>query len=105
MERYNIPLLLVTFGENGSYCVTKEGHVHVPAKKVQAVDTTGAGDAFVSGMLHKLNDYERNLADITLAEAAEMARFASVSGGLAASVKGAMTALPTLQQVNELVLS
>ncbi|MFC0186863.1 aminoimidazole riboside kinase [Fictibacillus aquaticus] len=104
MERYNIPLLLVTFGENGSYCVTKEGYVHVPAKKVQAVDTTGAGDAFVSGMLYQLNKYEGNLADITLAEAAEMARFASVSGGLAASVKGAMTALPTLQQVNELVL-
>ncbi|MFC7371668.1 aminoimidazole riboside kinase [Fictibacillus iocasae] len=104
MEAYEIPLLLVTFGENGSYCITKNGHVHVPAMKVDAVDTTGAGDAFVSGMLYQLNRYEGELADISLETAAEMARFASVSGGLAASVKGAMTALPTLQQVTELVL-
>lgn len=41
--------VIVTLGENGSY-FSKPGHAEiVPGIRVQAVDTTGAGDAFVGG--------------------------------------------------------
>lgn len=40
---------------------------------------------------------------ITIEEAEAIAKFASVSGGLAASEKGAMTALPTLAAVNQII--
>ncbi|MCP8616753.1 aminoimidazole riboside kinase [Salirhabdus salicampi] len=103
LEAYNIPFILVTLGEDGSYVVTKDGYAHVPARKVKAVDTTGAGDAFVSGILYSVNEFSRDLSTLTLEEAVQMAQFASVSGGLAASTKGAMTALPTKTEVEQLL--
>jgi len=35
----------------GSYIRTKDEEIWMPAYKVQTVDTTGAGDAFVAGFL------------------------------------------------------
>ncbi|WP_226681818.1 aminoimidazole riboside kinase [Sutcliffiella horikoshii] len=104
LAAYEVPLLLVTLGSEGSYVFTREGHQHVPARKVTTVDTTGAGDAFVSGILYMANEWNGDISTITLVKAVEMATFASVSGSLAASEKGAMTALPSLEQV-QLILS
>ncbi|WP_226582051.1 aminoimidazole riboside kinase [Halobacillus litoralis] len=101
LKDYNIPLILITMGGDGGYVCTKEGIEHVPAMRVQAVDTTGAGDAFVSGMLYSVNEYEGDLRELSLKEAVNMAKFAAVSGALAASTKGAMTALPTLDEVKK----
>ncbi|GBF11490.1 aminoimidazole riboside kinase [Tepidibacillus sp. HK-1] len=103
LKKYRIPLVFITLGEKGSYTVVNDNIIHVPAMKVNAVDTTGAGDAFVSAILYWLNEYEGELMKITAEDAEKMARFASVSGGLAASIKGAMTALPTLKQVQKIL--
>ncbi|RXI96588.1 aminoimidazole riboside kinase [Anaerobacillus alkaliphilus] len=101
LEKYEIPLILITLGGEGSYVFTSEGSGHVPVMKVKAIDTTGAGDAFVSGMLYSLNEYNGDIKNLSLNEAMEMAKFASVSGALAASTKGAMTALPTIEEVRK----
>ncbi|SHF72450.1 aminoimidazole riboside kinase [Ornithinibacillus halophilus] len=99
LEKYDIPLILVTLGAKGSYVHTKDGTVHIPALKVEAIDTTGAGDAYVSGILYSIHENHQSLEYLRLDEAEEMARFASISGALAASAKGAMTTLPTLDDV------
>ncbi|MBB5175018.1 aminoimidazole riboside kinase [Texcoconibacillus texcoconensis] len=100
LQKYNIPLIFVTKGAEGSDVFYGDGkHIHVPTMKVETVDTTGAGDAFVSGLLYRLHEREESIASITEEEAYDITRFASVSGALAASTKGAMTALPTYQQV------
>ncbi len=101
LAEYNIPLILITLGAEGSYVCTKQGNEHIPAMSVKAVDTTGAGDAFVSGMLYSLNEYEGDIQSLTLEEAVQMAKFAAVSGALAASTKGAMTSLPSLEEVRK----
>ncbi len=100
---YDIPLILVTLGSEGSYVYTTDGQAHIPALKVKAIDTTGAGDAFVSAFLYSLHQFQGEVRSITIDEATQMAQFASVSGALAASTKGAMTALPTLKQVSEIL--
>ncbi|WP_199228206.1 aminoimidazole riboside kinase [Salipaludibacillus keqinensis] len=100
LKDFQIPLILITLGSEGSYIfINGQSPVKVDAMKVDAVDTTGAGDAFVSGMLYQLHLYNHSIQDLSSEKVAEMARFASVSGGLAASTKGAMTALPTLDKV------
>lgn len=99
LRQYGIPLIFVTKGANGSVVFSKREVVDVPALKVNAVDTTGAGDAFVSGILYGLNRLEKDLGKITQGGMTEIARLASVSGGLAASKKGAMTALPALDEL------
>ncbi|RBW69011.1 aminoimidazole riboside kinase [Bacillus taeanensis] len=103
LKEYSIPLVLVTLGGEGSYIRFKGETVHVPAMKVKTVDTTGAGDAFVSGILYQLNELIKHIAELTVEEVKEIVEFASVSGALAASTKGAMTALPTKEQVEEIL--
>ena len=44
-------LVVIKLGAEGSRCVCTKGEYRVPAPKVQAVDTTGAGDAFNGGFL------------------------------------------------------
>ncbi|MEI2664325.1 aminoimidazole riboside kinase [Rossellomorea sp. LJF3] len=100
LTSYHIPFLIITMGAEGSYVCVGDDRQYVPAMKVKAVDTTGAGDAFVSGILYSLHEYKGSIESLSIAEAAGMARFASVSGALAASTKGAMTALPSLEEVS-----
>jgi ribokinase len=46
--------VILTLGERGSLLVTADEAVHVPATPVKAVDTTGAGDAFVGSLVYFL---------------------------------------------------
>jgi len=42
--------VVLTLGERGSMIAGPEGNVHVPPVKVNAIDTTGAGDAFIGSL-------------------------------------------------------
>ncbi len=46
--------VILTLGERGSLLVTRDGTTHVPVMKVKAIDTTGAGDAFVGSLAYYL---------------------------------------------------
>ena len=41
------PRVVLTLGERGAVLASADGATHLPASKVDAVDTTGAGDAFI----------------------------------------------------------
>src|SRR5206468_1100086 len=47
-----IPAVIVTLGEDGAVIVTRQEETAVPAFAVSAIDTTGAGDAFVGNLAH-----------------------------------------------------
>ena len=51
-----IPLVLVTHGEHGARASTPLGSTSVEAPRVAVVDTVGAGDAFMSGVLAHLHE-------------------------------------------------
>lgn len=91
-HRYQPSLLLVTCGAEGVWVWQKTGTLqHFPAPQVTVVDTTGAGDAFVAGLLAALAQENTPLAPEHLAEAISQAQR---SGAAATTAKGAMTALP-----------
>ncbi|QGY32671.1 aminoimidazole riboside kinase [Pantoea cypripedii] len=96
--RFDIRLLLVTQGKAGVKACHNRQISHYPTLPVISVDTTGAGDAFVAGLLwglaqHGLPENEPQLA-------ARLA-CAQICGALATTAKGAMTALPYLHQLEE----
>ena len=67
------------------------------------VDTTGAGDSFWGGLLSRLALYDVKPGEITEAQAKEYLDFANAVAGLCVEKRGAIPAMPTLEQVeNEL---
>ncbi|KAG7017946.1 putative fructokinase-6, chloroplastic [Cucurbita argyrosperma subsp. argyrosperma] len=88
----NLKLLLVTEGPGGCRYYTKEFSGRVKGLKVDAIDTTGAGDAFVAGILSQL------ATDLSLLQKEDKLRdallFANACGALTVMERGAIPALP-----------
>ncbi|XP_027367146.1 probable fructokinase-7 [Abrus precatorius] len=93
----NLKLLIVTEGSEGCRYYTKEFRGRVAGVKVNPVDTTGAGDAFVSGIIYNL------ASDRSLFQNEERLRealyFANVCGAITVTDRGAIPALPTKEAV------
>ena len=98
-----VRLVAVTLGAEGSLIATKEGCVHVAGCPASVVDTTGAGDAFWGGFLHKLLEAEKTPEEITLEEAVEFAKFSNAAASLCVEKRGAIPAMPALTEVKERV--
>ena len=96
-----LKLMVLSVGKAGSILLTCDAELAVPTFKVDAVDTTGAGDGFVAGLLAGLmNDLDR-LDDRDFLYAA--GRFANAVGALTTTERGAIPALPTKDQVAALL--
>jgi fructokinase len=77
------------------------GGEHVPPFRVQTVDATGCGDAFVAGLLCQLvssDDWRDQLAPDRVCE---IVRYANAVGALTSLTQGVIPALPTAGQVDE----
>ena len=90
------PLLFITLGSAGSLAVTPEGRRHVPGYKVQALDTTGAGDMFAGACLHALTHGGSPFGAARFANYAAAQLVATVGGRLptAASYQSVRSAFP-----------
>jgi ribokinase len=82
--------VIVTLGERGCVVLTASGCEHIPAPRVDAIDTTGAGDAFNGALAHRL---------ALGAPLGEALRYAVRSGAAATQRRGAALAMPTPQEV------
>ena len=100
-REFGLTLLLVTLGKDGCYFRAGELAGLVPGFKVQAVDTTGAGDAFLGGLLFEVLRRDKGPKEWTSEELAESVRFANAVGALAVTRKGGIPAMPSLAQVEE----
>ncbi|XP_011030018.1 PREDICTED: probable fructokinase-7 isoform X1 [Populus euphratica] len=97
----NLKLLIVTEGSEGCRYYTKEFKGRVPGVKVKPVDTTGAGDAFVGGMLSNLAFNLNLFEDEKLLREALL--FANACGAVTVTERGAIPALPTKEAVLKLL--
>ncbi|CAI0798749.1 aminoimidazole riboside kinase [Serratia ficaria] len=96
MHRYPLRLLLVTLGGEGVCVHDRQQLRHFRAPSIVPVDTTGAGDAFVAGLLAALS----RLGGLPQeAQWPAVIAQAQACGALATTAKGAMTALPRAEQL------
>ena len=95
-EMYPFDLLLVTQGKAGVQVYFHGEIIHFTTRPVISIDTTGAGDAFVAGILSGLA-----LQGIpqTLQQLTPIIDRAQTCGAMATTAKGAMTALPYLTDI------
>jgi fructokinase len=88
-------LALISLGPDGAVYVTREFSGHVPAFEVDEIlDATGAGDAFLAAALTHLSESawdEENVREAT--------RRGTVAGAIACTAYGAMSALPTREEL------
>ena len=86
--------VVLTLGEQGALILTSRTSERIPALAVDAVDTTGAGDAFCGALATALASGE------TLGEAIA---FANAAGAVAVTVIGATPSMPTRAKVDLLM--
>ncbi|KAJ6422298.1 hypothetical protein OIU84_027284 [Salix udensis] len=98
-----LKLLVVTDGEKGCRYFAKGFKGRVPGFSVKAVDTTGAGDAFVGSFLLSV------AKDTSIFDKEEKLRealaFANACGAICTTQKGAIPALPSTSDALALVKS
>lgn len=99
LHAQGVKLVLVTCGGDGALISCSSGKVFVPAVKTKAVDTTGAGDSFLGGFLYKLCRENQASCDLTLEQAQCYGAFANRVAGICVSRRGAIPALPRLEEV------
>jgi fructokinase len=94
-------LALISLGSDGAVYATREFRGHVPAFEVDEIlDATGAGDAFLAAALAHLSESawdEENVREAT--------RRGTVAGAIACTAYGAMSALPTRNDLERLLES
>lgn len=92
-------LVLVTLGPNGCFFRCAQGTGHVPTYDVAVADTTGAGDAFLGGLLFRAARLDVPLRSLGVRDVRELVEFANAVGSLCATKRGAIPAMPTLAEV------
>ena len=86
--------VIVTLGSQGALFADGQGFEHLLAPKMQAVDTTAAGDTFVGGFAAALASGQSE---------AEAIRFGQVAAALSVTRAGAQPSIPTLHDVQGFV--
>jgi sugar/nucleoside kinase (ribokinase family) len=102
-RRFGTPLAIMTLAARGAVALVG-GAIECasPAYGVDVVDTTGAGDCFLSGALHYVLKLGKAPGSLSRGEAARMLAFANAAGSLVCTKMGAIAAQPTLEEIESL---
>ena len=96
IRQWHDGMLCVTLGTGGATLLTGDRLHHAPAFRVNAVDTTGAGDVFRGALIYSL----------VRGDAPEvMLRFANAAAALSCTREGAIASVPQLADVHNLAAS
>ena len=102
-QRYHIPLILISLDKSGCCALWHDRFFSEPAFSVQAIDTTGAGDCFLSGILHCMLEYGCDIDALSDGQLRRAMRFANAMGAAATLQLGA--GCPDIAVVQGLVAS
>ncbi len=92
-----VTTVIVTLGSRGCFVSQREGHALIPALKgIVAIDTTGAGDAFVGA-------FAAALAEFGAGEIERAARFANAGAALSVTRAGTAPAMPRRAEIDALL--
>lgn len=90
LHKYGAITVIITLGEKGCYISTSKEKTHLKAFKVDAVDSTGAGDVFSGVLAAMIGSGE---------EVVYAAKFASVAAAISTTKETASIATPTTKEV------
>lgn len=101
-SQFNIPLILLSLGKDGSRAYCGDVRVEVSAHLMpNTIETTGAGDTFFGGVLHYI--LEHGWHPYSEAELNEMLAFANAGAALITTRKGALRVMPERSEIEALL--
>lgn len=101
-ETYDIPLILLSMGKDGSRAYTKEIRAERAAYlQSGTIETTGAGDTFCACILNYV--LEHGWKDFSKEELEEMLQFANAAASIVTTRKGALRVMPQKEEVEALI--
>ena len=101
-EQYDIPLIMLSMGKEGSRAYYKDLRVEVkPFLQDNTIETTGAGDTFGACCLHHVLTY--GLQNMDGEKLKEMLTFANAAASIITTRKGALRVMPGEEEVRELL--
>ncbi|MEE1085886.1 MAG: carbohydrate kinase [Schaedlerella sp.] len=100
-NKYNIPLILLTLGKDGSRAYYKGMRVEQSGFKVKTIETTGAGDTFCGSALSGILDY--GLENLTEEALKDILKFSNAAAAVVTTKKGAIRSMPDPEEVKELM--
>lgn len=95
-----VKLVVYTCGGGGAYAYTRDVWAFAEAKKVNALDTTGAGDGFIGSFLWKLHELgatRENLQELAQEILAESLDFSNEFCGRSVTLYGAIASYPDMK--------
>ena len=102
-ERFEIPLICLTLGKDGSRAYYRDFRVEVGGfAQKETVDATGAGDTFCGCILNAV--CEKGLQDLTKEDLRKMLVFANAAASLVTTKKGAIRSMPDKKEVEAFLL-
>jgi len=97
-------ITFVTLGRKGCIVSMKGDIIYVPAFDIDAVETTGCGDAFMAGVIYQLHNIGRGKLDtVSIRMLKEIAKFSNAAAAIVATRYGAAVSMPTVEEVQELL--
>lgn len=100
-EKYNIPVIFLTLGKDGSRAYYKGMRVEKEGFQVDTIETTGAGDSFcgsaISGVLDK------GIDNLTESDLEEILTLANAAAAIVTTKKGAIRSMPELGEIKKLI--
>ena len=101
-QQFDIPLVLLSMGKDGSRAYHDELRVEVPAFVLEnTIETTGAGDTFLGGILHYiLNNGWKTYNE---SELYDMLTFANAAAALITTKSGALRVMPSEEEIAALM--
>ena len=95
-----VKCVIVTKGEKGAYILSESAEADISSKMVNAADTTGAGDSFMGGFLYKMTKANKASCELSGEELLEYGEFAARVAAFCVSRRGAINAMPSLEDLN-----
>ena len=92
LKSFGAKNVIITLGKEGAYLSTDDYNGLIPAPKVKAVDTTGAGDVFNGALATAIGNGKDWVSSV---------KFACNAAAISVSRKGAQDSAPSLPDVNQ----
>ena len=103
LHQLGAKIVAVTLGSEGTYLSNGRNSEIVPSVKVKSIDSTGAGDAFVGATLYQFANVNPAFEDFEVLKS--IISFSNQVGALVCTKVGAISAIPTLDEIKKFGIS